>query len=94
MKKVIVIVALAFAMIALMGCPTVNLPAAAGGATVGVKTGTAEGSIILMLFGDVDASSLTAAKNGGITKIATVDVKVKQLLGGLVVTYTTTVTGE
>jgi len=94
MKKVILIVALAFAMIALMGCPAVNLPKAAGGATVGARTGQSSGSIILFLFGDADAGMLTAAKNGGITKIATVDTKVKNTLGGLVVTYTTTVTGE
>ena len=94
MKNVIVVVALLFAMVALMGCPSVNVPAAAGGATVGVKTGQASGSIILGLFGDVDAGSLAAAQAGGITKIATVDVATKVLLGGLVVTYTTTVTGE
>ena len=94
MKKVIVIVALAFVAIALMGCPSVNLPQATGSATVGDKTGQASGNIILGLFGDVDAGMLTAAKNGGITKIATVDTKVKNILGGLVITYTTTVTGE
>ena len=94
MKKVIVIVALAFAMIALMGCPAVNIPMAAASATVGAKTGQASGSIILGLFGDVDAGSLAAARNGGITKIATVDTKIKNLLGGLVITFTTTVTGE
>jgi hypothetical protein len=94
MKKVIVIVALAFAMIALMGCPSVTIPTGVGDATVGAKTGQSEGKIILGLFGDADASALTAARNGGITKIATVDTKVKGLLGVLVVTITTTVTGE
>jgi len=94
MKKAIVIIALAFAVVALMGCPAVNVPMAAGNATVGAKTGTAEGKIILGLFGDVDAGALAAAKNGGITKIATVDTKVKLLLMGLVTTITTTVTGE
>jgi outer membrane lipoprotein SlyB len=93
MKKVIVIVALAFAAIALMGCPAVNLPHSVGSASI-QKTGQAEGSIILGLFGDVDAGIATAAQNGGITKIASVDVRVKQMLGYLVVTYTTTVTGE
>jgi uncharacterized protein (DUF2342 family) len=93
MKKAIVIVALAFAVVALMGCPSVNLPSAAGGATVGAKTGQASGSIILGLFGNVDAGMLAAAKNGGITKIATVDTEVKSILG-FITTYTTTVTGE
>ena len=92
MKKAIVIVALAFLAVALMGCPSVNLPNNVGSASI-VKTGTAEGSLFLGL-GNVDAGIATAAMNGGITKIATVDVRVKQMLGGLVVTYTTTVTGE
>jgi len=94
MKKVIIIAALAIAMVALMGCPSVNLPMAAGGATVGAKTGQSSGSIILGLFGNVDAGMLTAAKNGGITRIATVDTAVKNMLGGFMITYTTTVTGD
>ena len=93
MKKAIVVLVLVFA-VALMGCPSVNLPAAAGPGTVGALTGQASGSIILGLFGDVDAGILAAAQAGGITQIATVDVKVKYLLGALVVTYTTTVTGN
>ena len=93
MKKAIVVVALAFAVIALMGCPSVNLPHSVGSASI-EKTGQASGTIILGLFGDVDAGIATAAKNGGITKVATVDVRVKQMLGYFMVTYTTTVTGE
>jgi hypothetical protein len=103
MKKAIIIVGLAFAVIALMGCPAVNLPNMLGTGVVGSKTGQSSGSIILGLFGDVDAGVITAAKNGGITKIGVVDTRVKTLLGGgvpglfysaLVVTYTTTVSGE
>ena len=93
MKKAILILASVILAVALIGCTTVNLPAAAGGATVGAKTGQASGSIILGAFGTVDAGILKAARAGGITKIATVDVQVKQLLG-FVTTYTTTVTGE
>jgi outer membrane lipoprotein SlyB len=92
MKKVFVIVALAFVAIALMGCPSVNKPFAVGSASI-QKTGQSSGSIIFGLFGNVDAGIATAAKNGGITKVATVDHEVKTMLG-LVVTYTTTVTGE
>jgi len=94
MKKAIIIMALVFAVVALMGCPSVNLPVSAGGAQVGAKTGQSSGQIILGLFGNADASMLTAAKNGGITKIATVDTEVTSLLGYIIVTYTTTVTGE
>ena len=46
-----------------------------------------------MTGGNVDVSLQTAAKNGGITKIATVDVRVKDVLG-FMQTYTTVVTGE
>jgi hypothetical protein len=93
MKKAIVIVALAFAVVALMGCPAVNLPHSVGTASI-QKTGQSEGKLILGLFGDVDAGIATAAKNGGITKIASVDSRVNVLLFGLVTTFTTTVTGE
>jgi hypothetical protein len=103
MKKAIIIVALAFAVIALMGCPAVNRPALIGSGVVGSKIGQSSGSIILGMFGDVDAGVIAAAKAGGITKIGVVDTKVKTMLGGgipglfysaLVVTYTTTVSGE
>lgn len=61
-----------------------------------VSTKRGEASYNVWIFGirpiHVDASIRTAAKNGGITKVATVDFKVK---GGLFKkTYTTTVTGE
>jgi len=94
MKKAILIIALAIVAIALMGCPSVNQPVAAAGATVGTKTGQSSGKIILGLFGNADAGSLAAAQAGGISKIATVDTKVSLFLGGLVITFTTTVTGE
>jgi len=93
MKKVIVIVALAFAMIALMGCPSVNLPRLVGNASI-QKVGQASGTVILGAFGTVDAGIYEAAQNGGITKVASVDVRVKKLLGYIMVTWTTTVTGE
>jgi hypothetical protein len=94
MKKAIVIVALAFAVVALMGCAAVTIPMAAGGATVGAKIGRSSGIIILGLFGNVNAGMLAAAKAGGITKIATVDTTFRNTLFGLVVSFTTTVTGE
>lgn len=94
MKKALVLVALALIAVAFMGCPSVNSPVAAGGATVGAKTGQSSGQIILGLFGSADAGMLTAAKNAGITKIATVDTQVKGMLGPVILTFTTTVTGE
>lgn len=61
-----------------------------------VNTKTGEASYNVWIFGirpmDADASIRTAAKNGGITKVASVDYKVK---GGLLkTTYSTIVTGE
>ena len=102
MKKAMLIVALVFAMAALIGCATVNYPFAVGSASI-ERTGEASGVTILGLFGEADVGIATAARNGGITKIATVDVQVKPLLGmampgmggsGLMLTWTTTVTGE
>ena len=92
MKKAIIIVALAFAVIALMGCPSANLPHLVGSASI-EKVGQSSGTIILGWFGDADAGIATAAKNAGITKIATVDLYI-QRIGSFMETYTTTVTGE
>jgi uncharacterized lipoprotein YajG len=60
----------------------------------GQKLGKAEFSVILGIFRPMsaDISIAKAAKNGGITKVATVDMVVK---GGLFkTTYTTVVTGN
>jgi len=89
-----VIAALVFAVIALIGCQSVNFPVVIFNANIGTKVGQASGHIILSVFGNVDDSVLAAAKNGGITEIATVHTQVKWLLPPLVKTYTTTVTGE
>lgn len=60
---------------------------------VGTKRGVASRTIILgITFGHTDLSVATAAKNGGISKVATVDYKVE---GGLFKkTLSTIVTGE
>ena len=77
----------------LSGCSAV-LPVTATSNEVGTKTGTAEGTCYFtVLCIDVDASIQTAAKNGGITKISTVDLKTTNLLG-IIITYKTIVTGE
>ncbi|PLX06439.1 MAG: hypothetical protein C0596_18410 [Marinilabiliales bacterium] len=55
---------------------------------VGTKVGVAKGSN----FGNCDVTLETAAKNGGITKIGTVEYKAKGFL--IFMKYTTTVTGE
>lgn len=60
---------------------------------IGSKTGVAERKIILGIsFGHTDLGISTAAKNGGISKVATVDYEIE---GGLfTTTYKTIVTGK
>jgi hypothetical protein len=92
MRKVVILIAVV--AIILMGCPSVNLPVSAGDGTIGPRTGQASGTLILGLFGDVDAGMITAAKNAGITQIGAVDLRINLFLGGITTTFTTTVTGQ
>ncbi len=81
------------AMVTLSSC-SLTLPVTATSNPVGSKVGTATATGYLgVLFFDQDASIKKAAKNGGITKISTVDINRKDVLG-IVVTYETIVTGE
>jgi hypothetical protein len=93
MRKIKMFVAV-FSAAALMSSCSLTLPVAATSNPVGKKVGsaTATGYLGYLFFG-ADASIRTAAKNGGITKISTVDVKQGSFLG-LIVTYETIVTGE
>lgn len=82
------------AVATLMSSCSLTLPVNATSNPVGSKVGAAKATGYLgILFFDADASIRTAAKNGGITKISTVDVKYGSILG-LIVTYETIVTGE
>ena len=69
-------------------------PINATGYAVGSKIGTAKATGYLgVIFLNGDASIRTAAKNGGINRISTVDMKKTSLLG-IVVTYETIFTVE
>lgn len=82
------------AVVAMMSSCSLTLPVNATSNTVGNKVGTAKATGYLgILFFNADASIQTAAKNGGITKISTVDIKHTSILN-LIVTYETIVTGE
>jgi len=73
---------------------SVTVPGQATDNPVGTKVGKSSGTCYLrFLCFDVDYSIHTAAKNGGINKIATVDVKTTNVLG-IIWTFETTVTGE
>lgn len=71
-----------------------TMPVTATSNAVGSKVGTAKATGYLgIIFLDQDASIQTAAKNGGISKISTVDIKSTNLLN-ILVGYETIVTGE
>ncbi|MFV0541843.1 MAG: TRL-like family protein [Aestuariibaculum sp.] len=93
LKNVKKVAVLAIAAVMMSSC-ALTLPVNATSNSVGSKVGTAKATGYLsMLFFDQDASIKTAAKNGGISKISTVDIKHTSILG-LIVTYETIVTGE
>ena len=83
-----------FALVAFMSSCALTLPVTATSNPVGSKVGVAKATGYFgILFFDQDASIQAAAKNGGITKISTVDLKQTSVLG-VVVTYEAIVTGE
>lgn len=93
MKKVKMFAALVLATAMLSSC-SLTLPVNATSNAVGSKVGTAKATGFLgFLFFNADASIKSAAQNGGITKISTVDIKQTSLLN-IIVTYETIVTGE
>lgn len=94
MFKKITMMAVVAASAAMMASCSLTLPVNATSNNVGNKVGTAKATGFLhILFFNADASIQSAAKNGGITKISTVDVKHTNILG-LLTSYETIVTGE
>lgn len=93
LKKVAKLFALVAVVATLASC-SLTLPVNATSNAVGSKVGTAKATGFLgVLFFDQDASIQAAAKNGGISKVSTVDINQGSILG-LIVTYETIVTGE
>ena len=93
LRKLIFTLVLGACAVFLSSC-ALTLPVNATSNPVGQKVGTAKATGYLgVLFFDQDASIQTAAKNGGITRISTVDIKQTNILG-LVVTFETIVTGQ
>ena len=70
-----------------------KFPSIASQSGPGKKTGTAQARSYLAMVAVGDASVDAACKNGGITKINTVDTKGWSILG-IYSTWTTVVTGE
>lgn len=93
MKKILFGTCVLFSL-ALTSC-SVTTPVAISSNPVGNKVGSAKTTAIVGLFFDGgDASIATAAKNGRITKIATVDFKQTHYLGMIFSMYETIITGE
>lgn len=88
MKKVLLLIP----MLALAVSCTVTVPVTATSNPVGTKTGTSTARRVLGVWVQQDASVITAARNGGITKISTVDMTIRR--GIFVKKIETKVTGE
>ena len=95
MKKVKLSVIVAIVVFAtFMSSCSLTLPVTATSNAVGSKVGRAKANGYLgIIYLDADASIRAAAKQGGITKISTVDIKVSNFLN-LLTSYETIVTGE
>jgi len=91
-RKIKQTAAICSALLVMSAC-SFTAPLAATSNSIGKKIGTAKANIFLGLTFGGDYSIQTAAKNGGITKISTVDVKYKNVLN-LYMSRTTIVTGE
>ena len=93
MKKVKMVITLGLVSLFLTGC-AITLPVAATSNAVGSKVGTSTATVYMgRLMFDADASIRTAAANGGITKISTVDIKISSLFN-IITTYECIVTGS
>ena len=94
MNRLFILLSIIFTLI-LSACASITTPICATSNPVGTKIGEASSTWILgMCFDGGDMSILKAARNGGITKISTVDQRYFSVLGVLVVNITTIVTGE
>jgi len=93
MKKAIILIIIITLFIAILSSCTSLWPFAPGASgEVGSKVGQATNTIILGFLPIGDASVMTAAQNGGISKIGTVDIKLEWYF--VFTNITTIVTGE
>lgn len=85
----------AFVGTVMLSSCSLTVPVAATSNPVGSKVGSAKSQQIFGFFPDGgDLSIRSAAKNGGISKISTVDFKRSLVFLWIVVAYETIVTGE
>jgi hypothetical protein len=95
MLKKIKTIALLIAILGVMTSCSITTPVCATSNPIGSKVGSAKSFQVLGFFWDGgDMSIRKAAKNGGITKISTVDFKRSIVFLSFVLSYETIVTGE
>lgn len=95
MKKISLFVLVMICAATLFSCATITTPVSATSNEMGSKVGVASGKTFLSIFGgDTNSSIQEAAKNGGITKVSSVDFSYNPGILGIVQSYTCTVTGE
>ena len=93
-KKTIFFSLLSALALSMSSC-TVTTPVTATSNAVGSKVGIAKSTGVLIFFPDGgDLSIRKAAKNGGISRISTVDFKKSLVFFNFVISYETIVTGE
>ena len=95
MKKIALVLFVVLAAILIASCSTV-MPVAGATGSVGKKTGEASQAFVFMLPLKGEGGVAQAAKNGGITKVGTVDVRVNRPASPIIPYFvvTTVVTGE
>ncbi|UTY22858.1 TRL-like family protein [Treponema denticola] len=95
MKKIALVLFVVLAAILIASCSTV-MPVAGATGSVGKKTGEASQAFVFMLPLKGEGGVAQAAKNGGITKVGTVDVRVNWPASPIIPYFvvTTVVTGE
>lgn len=98
MRKLIFVCVVAVVAFALASCTT-YVPVAGASGVVGSKTGEASQVFICGFPGKVNGGGIAqAAKNGGITRVGTVDIRIdypaSPVFAGFYHIVTTVVTGE
>ncbi len=90
MKKIVLVLVCALALIALAACSTTQPFDAGATGTVGAKVGEASQSFIAIFPLKGEGGVQMAAKNGGIKKIGTVDIRVNWPASPIIPYYTVT----
>ena len=94
MKKIRFVLGIVITMFLLSSCTLGIFPVAATNQEIGSKVGVSTSSYLFGLFPlkKGEGGVAAAAKNGGISKVSTVDVQTKSYI--IIIDVVTTVTGE